>query len=207
MDDPQDGYEYDVFVSYRSGFADTDQAIPLATRTWTREVFAPELRRWLAAEVGASRIFVERDEIQPGARWPDDLANKLLRSKVLVSVLDATYCDSLWCMAELRSMVAREDALGRGPAGEQALVIPIRFADRHRFPEEIKTRGLVDFGKYASLDPRLSGSAVYRELVEQIRELCVRLQPRIDAPPQWDPSWPIVRSQPHDRPPFALPEL
>ncbi|MEX1363681.1 MAG: TIR domain-containing protein [Nannocystaceae bacterium] len=207
MQDANDGYEYDVFVSYRSGFLDAAETIPLPTRTWTREVFAPELRRWLAAEVGASRVFVERDEIQPGAQWPEDLAEKLLRSKVLISVLDATYCDSLWCMAELRSMVERERVLGCGPGGEQALVIPIRFADRHRFPEEIKTRSLIDFGNYASLDPRLSGSAVYRELVEQVRQLCGRLQPRIDAPPQWDPSWPIVRSQPHDRPPFALPEL
>lgn len=202
-----DGYEYDVFVSYRSGFLDRDGVTPLPTRTWTREVFAHELRKWLAAEVGLGRVFVERDEIGPGARWPEDLANKLLRSKVLVAVLDATYRGSEWCMSELRSMLQREESLGLSPRAEDSLVIPVRFADGDFFPDEIRQRAPVDLHRYASLGAPLSGSERYLELVDEIRALCARVAGRIRNPPPWDAAWPVIRHTVSGRPPFAKPEL
>jgi len=207
LSDSFKGYEYEVFVSYRSGFADRNESVPLATRTWTREVFAPQLRRWLASEVGLNRVFVDRDEIEAGARWPDEVADKLSRSKLLIAVLDATYRGSPWCMAELRTMVERERLLGLGPGGDQALVIPLRFGDGHRFPVEIKERTYEDFYDFARLEAAHSYSTVYLEMVERIRTICGRIRDRLENPPRWDPKWPALRPQASSRPPFAIPEL
>lgn len=207
MADTVTDYEYDVFISYRSGFVDEEETIPVATRTWTREVFAPELRCWLDAEVGPSKVFVDRDEIKTGAHWPHDLAEKLNRSKLLIAVLDATYRDSTWCMAEMQSMLERERTLGLSPAGDTALVLPIHFSDGNRFPDAMKARQRQDFKKYASLTRGHIDSPVYLEMREQIRRFCQVIGTCLEHTPQWKPDWPVIRPAPSPRPHFAKPEL
>ena len=89
-----DGYEWDVFISYRrfdkwKSFLDRHFLGLLAA------ALQPELRK---SDV---RIFVDRKNIKEGSSWPDALQNACSRSQVVVPLICAGYWDSSWCKHEL----------------------------------------------------------------------------------------------------------
>ena len=109
-----DGYQFDVFVSYR-------RSGPGNAATWVRNYFHRMLEDCLADELGRTAVFID-SEVETGAVWPPLLREALARSKILVAVWSPPYFHSPWCLAEWRTMEARERALG----GTARLVYPVR---------------------------------------------------------------------------------
>lgn len=108
-------YEYDIFLSY-------PRIDPIGS--WVEYVFAPELRKWLRAELGERTVFQDTADIEPGQRWPQRLADALGRSRLMIAIWCPPYFTSKWCMAELETMRARERHLGIEPTSRDALVVP-----------------------------------------------------------------------------------
>ncbi|AXX31228.1 hypothetical protein APASM_3863 [Actinosynnema pretiosum subsp. pretiosum] len=123
-----DGYQFDVFLSYRRSGQGNAAA-------WVRDHFHRMLVDCLADELGRTEVFIDL-EVETGVEWPSLLRDALARSKVLVAVWSPPYFHSPWCLAEWWTMEAGERAL----AGTTRLVYPLRYSDGELFPEEAKLR-------------------------------------------------------------------
>lgn len=123
-----DGYRFDVFLSYR-------RSGPGNAGAWVRDHFHEMLKDCLADELGSSEVFLDL-EAETGVRWPSLLRDVLARSKVLVAVWSPPYFQSPWCLAEWRTMEARERAL----AGRTRLVYPLRYSGGDNFSEDARER-------------------------------------------------------------------
>jgi hypothetical protein len=95
-------YEYDVFFSYKKD--------PLITE-WIANVVS-RLEFWLTQELGGrpARIFIDRDHIEIGDRWPDALRHALRHSRSMAAIWSPSYFHSQWCVSEWKSFLARGNA-------------------------------------------------------------------------------------------------
>jgi hypothetical protein len=194
-------YEYDVFVSYRRA-GDVGE--------WVHNHLAPTLRRALANQmVGEPRVFVDADEIEPGDPWPQRLQWALHRSRLLLPVWSPPYFGSRWCLAELRTMVRRQELLGvGGPAGHGSLVYPVRYSDGSTFPPE--ARGIHEervFSAWGYPYPQFAQTQLYLEFHDAVQELAARLAARLATVPPWQDGWPSEFPDPVEARPAALPRL
>ena len=134
-----DGYEYDVFISYRR--------LPMSIE-WMQKIFMPVFKHYLVLNIPDAKIFIDYD-IEAGCSWPAKLANGLSRSKVLVGLWNKPYFSSKWCKTELSLMYARERDIGFGTReNPQRLIIPASVHDGDDFPiaaKEIQQRQLQDY--------------------------------------------------------------
>src|SRR4051794_13044009 len=115
-------YQYDIFISYR-------RAPPVSD--WVENHFRRLLEEWVGESFAERepRLFIDT-RVETGTDWPLELRNALLRSCLLVPVWSPRYFRSAWCMAELRSMRAREQQLGmRTQSDSSGLIFPVRFND------------------------------------------------------------------------------
>ena len=201
MSDEASGYRYDVFISYpRSGAGNVGP--------WVHNHFHPLLLNCLADELPQDpEIFIDtRQEF--GGYWPATLANALRRSRVLVPVWSPKYFSSRWCLAEWRTMMAREQVLDlagdRQPIG---IIYPVVFSDSETFPDEARCRQARDLKRWAVPCEEYRKTNGYVGLHEAVREIAIELATRLRQVPPWQPGWPDLRPDPPLPPPADPPML
>lgn len=195
-----DGYEFDVFLSYRRRSPISD---------WVRDYFFDELAQWLdAARVTSSHLFIDDEGIETGDDWPLRLRRALQRSRFLVAVWSPNYFASPWCLAELRSMLARERKLSmRCEEDPRGLVFPVKFNDGKYFPPDVGTIEHRDFSEWAYTAASFRQSPKFLEFQAETRTFAAKLAERLDDPPPWRDDFPIELPSPDGVETAPLPRL
>jgi TIR domain len=178
------GYEFDLFISYRrSG------TVP----AWVRNHLYPLLRDCLADELSREpRIFLD-NTMETGAHWPARLERALRRSRLLLPVWSPQYFTSPWCLAEWRTMLAREAALGLATEERpHGLIYPLAFAARESLPAEARIRQCRDLKSWNIPYPQYQNTEEYIGLHREIRLIAEDLASEVDQVPPWQPDWPLV---------------
>jgi hypothetical protein len=193
-------YRYDVFLSYR-------RASP--TLDWVKDHFYPLLRAWLPEELPHDpRIFIDVNDIGVGSSWPSQLGEALRSSRCLVAIWSAQYFRSAWCVAEWRSMIARERALASAASGGGSpLIFAVRFSDGDWYPQEAKNTQQFDMSQWSNLTPDFRDAVEYAPFIEAVRDACRKLAKNILDAPAWRPDWPIETPEPEETPEITLPRL
>ncbi|MFD4669530.1 TIR domain-containing protein [Lentzea sp. NPDC058450] len=173
-----DGYQYDVFLSYR-------RSGPGNAAAWVRDHFHRMLEDCLADELGLTAVFIDK-EVETGSMWPPLLREVLARSKMLVAVWSPPYFHSPWCLAEWRTMEERERVLG----GTVRLVYPVRYSDGDNFPEGAKQRQHFDVREVSNPFPAFHGSHRQADLFETVKVIAGEVAQALAAVPPWRADWP-----------------
>jgi len=194
------GYKYDVFISYcREG----------SVRKWLLNHFYDKLRECLADHFAPPpKVYMAR-KMSRAVHWPSDLEIALRHIKIMIQLLTPNYFESEWCMAELRSMQAREKLLGlAGPEISQGLIYPILYSDSENFPIDERLRSWVDFKEFAHPDPVYQQTADYVGFHREVNKLAEDLVQLLRKVPDWQPDWPVVeKPDPVINPPPPLPRF
>jgi hypothetical protein len=180
-------YEFDVFLSYsRKG----------SSPKWVHNHFLPKLRDCLIDELGHEvKVFVDQ-EMEPGDIWPARLARMLGRSKILVSIYSAQYFRSDWCVAEWKSMAAREQALGLASSDlTRGLIFPVLYADSQNFPEYGLDRMWHDMKGLDNPELMFQQTLDWLEFHKRMRRIATDIEQMLRQVPPWQPDWPIVRPE------------
>jgi hypothetical protein len=178
------GYKYDLFISYcRYG----------SVQKWLLNHFYKKLCECLDDQYGPRlRVFMDR-EMERGEHWPFSMQNALRHSKIMIQMLTPKYFESRWCMAELRSMEAREQLLGlAGSEISQGLIYPILYSDSDNFPIEERRRSWEDFKEFANPDPPYQQSVEFVHFHKKVTKLAADLVKLIQQVPEWRPDWPLL---------------
>jgi hypothetical protein len=99
----QSGYTYDIFLSYpRGGLVEP----------FVREVFVDLLRRALADRhpTHEPQVFLDERGISVGETLTDAIRENLLRSKLLLALVNPAYARKQWCREEWASFDGRAQA-------------------------------------------------------------------------------------------------
>nr|WP_225954177.1 TIR domain-containing protein [Kibdelosporangium phytohabitans] len=180
-----------------------------SVQKWLLNHFHRKLSECLADQF-APPLKVYMDRTMPRAvHWPSNLRTALRHSKIMIQVLTPHYFTSRWCMAELRSMQAREEMLGLGGAEiSQGLIYPILYSDSENFPLEERQRSWVDLKEFAHPDPVYQQTPDYILFHRKVNELASDLVQLVRQVPDWQPDWPIVeKPEPVLIPPPPLPRF
>jgi hypothetical protein len=130
----KDGYEFDVYISYRRDSA---------TSLWLTNHFLPMFGGALGLELGRdSRTFTDIADVASGSAWPNRLNSALQHSTCLIAILSASYFRSDWCLRELWTFIERERQT------DTLLIIPATIHGGATFPSYIQQRQLVDLRNY-----------------------------------------------------------
>ncbi|MGA6165294.1 TIR domain-containing protein [Amycolatopsis magusensis] len=177
------GYKWDLFISYsRVG----------SVQKWLLNHFYEKLCQCLADEHGPLEVYMDR-QMPRAVDWPSHLQDALRHSKIMVQLLTPPYFKSRWCLAEMRSMQAREELLGLAGHGiSQGLIYPILYGDSENFPLEGRKRSWMDFKDVAYPDPSYQLSVDYSLFHRKVKELARDLGQLVEQVPEWRPDWPIV---------------
>lgn len=189
-------YEFDVFVSYSRSAQHVC--------AWVRNHFYPVLKGWLEEETGRAEVFIDEQLNEHiGVPWPDQLAKRLDRSRLLVPVLSAPYFRSEWCTAEWSTMEEREVR-----SGTQGLILPVVFADGTTFPEQVRNRQLHEqFKNYNVPEPRYRESEAYQYFHQEVQRLAQLIAVRLTEVPDWQDDWPPLRPPASSPLPGQLPRF
>ncbi|MBE8520472.1 TIR domain-containing protein [Amycolatopsis sp. H6(2020)] len=172
-----DGYQYDVFVSYR-------RSGPGNAARWVQQHFHRMLEDCLADQIGQTAVFLDTSA-ETGVHWPT-MVQALARSKMLVAIWSPPYFASRWCLAELETMLARERALG----GLTQLVYPIVYSDGDTFPEWARKRRGRPVHKVSNPFPSFEGSHRQADLHDETCAIAIELAVQLARVPPWRPDWP-----------------
>jgi hypothetical protein len=178
------GYKFDFFISYsRYG----------SVQKWLLNHFYNKLRECLADQCApAPKVYMDR-EMPRAVHWPANLQHALRHSKIMIQLLTPHYYTSAWCMAEQRSMQAREKYLGlASPEIPQGLLYPILYSDSENFPLEERQRSWVDFKEFAHPDPPYQGTVGFVDFHRKVNELASDLVRLAKQVPDWQPDWPDI---------------
>jgi hypothetical protein len=191
-------YEYDVFVSYRR----TGNV-----QKWTSNHLVPRLRDCLEGELDHDpRVFFDTEQ-EAGTPWPENLMRALQRSRLLLAIWSPPYFRSRWCLAEWKTITAREQVLGGGQES-LALTYPIRYSDGKKFPDEAcNVQQEMIFKDWNYPDPQFAQSELYLGFHSAVVTLAERIAERLDDVPPWDPDWPVVMPEPPEPGPTDMPRL
>jgi TIR domain len=178
------GYEHDVFVSYR-------RHLPISQ--WVNDYFYDELSQWLASAYREiPRVFVDTDGIETGDSYPKRLRRELLRSAFLVPVWSPSYFESGWCVAELRSMMAREQALQmRTDDNPEGLVLAVKFQKGDYVPDYASEIQCRDYSEWALTAPAFRNSPLYLDFQADVKAFTALIAERLGQAPPWQSDWPI----------------
>lgn len=193
------GYKFDVFISYsRHG----------SVQKWLLNHFYQKLCECLADQFAPLKVYMDR-EMPRAVHWPSNLQSALRHSKIMVQLLTPPYFESKWCMAELRSMQAREEMLGlAGSEISQGLIYPILYSDSENFPVEHRQRSWVDLKAFAYPDPVFQQTVGFNNFHQKVTELASDLAQLVRQVPDWRPDWPIIETpEPPILPPPQLPRF
>jgi len=194
-------YQYDVFLSYRrSGRGNV--------RNWVHNHFHPMLVDCLADECADEPTVFIDTEVEVGDHWPSRLEHTLSRSRLLVAVWSPQYFRSAWCMAEWRTMTAREECLGFASVDDPGgLVCPVVFSDGRHFPDEARVRQVRSMKKWGYPRIGFRDAPGYDDLYDSVRDFAVELGERLEKAPPWTAGWPVERPPPHQLPPTDFPDV
>ena len=193
------GYRFDVFISYsRRGSAPK----------WLMNHFYPKFLDCLVDQIAPTPTTFLDTSMPRGMDWPAELAKALRDSKILIPVLTPLYFESRWCMAEWRSMLAREAMLGLGSTERpQGLIYPILYSDSENFPEEGLRRAWWDFKQLATPEPVFQESRQWIRFHHKVSDLARDVGQLLKQVPEWRPDWPIERPEPVLLPPPPIPRF
>jgi TIR domain-containing protein len=182
------GYQFDVFLSYsRRGSAPK----------WVENHFYPKFQDCLADQIVPTPTTFLDTSMQRGTDWPAELAKALRHSKILIPVLTPLYFQSRWCMAEWRSMLAREKLLGLGGNDRpQGLIFPVLYSDSENFPEEGLRRAWWDFKQLATPEPVFQQSRRWVDFHDRVTDVATEVGKLLRQVPEWSPDWPVERPDP-----------
>lgn len=178
------GYQHDLFLSYRRQPPVSD---------WVSTHFLDRLTEWLRETLDEEpSVFIDRRSIETGVEWPLVLREALLASRLLVPVWSPSYFRSMWCMAEFRTMRAREQLLGlRTPERPWGLILPIRYHDGKRFPEETRGIQMRDFTNFNVPAPAFQETRDYTDFIREVQSFAEEIAERLASVPQWQAGWPV----------------
>lgn len=179
------GYEFDVFLSYRRAGSVTD---------WMRNHFWPVLQECLTDELPTEPSIFLDVGMRTGTHWPAELERGLRRTRLLLAVWTPTYFTSPWCLAEWRTMRAREAALGLGTVNHPGgLVYPVVFADWQSFPPAAKECSHRDLKRWNMPLAQYRNTSDYVDFYREMRSLAEELATAITRAPDWSADWPVIR--------------
>jgi TIR domain len=174
-------YDYDVFISYKRGGIKGG---------WISEIFLPLFEEDLSQNLGRrAKIFLDTSDIQPGAPWPQVLADTLAKSTCLVAILNPLYFTSDWCVAEFSVMYHRQNKLREENALRinQSLLAPfIRQGPTRHFPSYASQIQLLDYSKYNRIGEAFVRSDDYDELQKKITQDAALVAESVEKAPKWD---------------------
>ena len=187
------GYEHDVFISYKQ---DSNPG------AWVHEHFYPTLIGCLSDECAiAPKVFVDKTGIRVGDLWKSQILKSLQTSKIIIPIWSPQYFESRFCIAELRTFLDREQALGMASAGNpQGLIYPIVYSDGEHFPSYAKARQYVtsfnnqspDFNKLNCPLKQFKDSLAYIEFFGMVRDIAKDISVMLKDIPPWSPDWSAV---------------
>jgi hypothetical protein len=171
-------YRYDAFLSYRR------------VNAWpgfVQHTFLPMLTHWLQEELDQPpRIFFDAGRLEAGGDWPQELAEAVASSKIMICLWSKQYFTSDWCKAELGHMLARRKAIGGSPLAP--IIVPAVIHDGDSIPADLRSITKVEIQEYAS--PWLGeGSKKKEELSDKIRRLAANAGHALQQVPPFDPGW------------------
>ena len=176
---PMNDYEWDVFISYRRF---------QKWKVWIDKYFKPLLFEALQPELRKTdvKIFVDRDDLVEGARWPDNLRLALAHARILVPLICAGYWDTAWCRRELTIMLEREASCGfHAPGSTRAMIVPVIIHDGERIPDAF--RPVHRFrAQPTHVRSHLSSKSGLESFVEKVAK---RIGEHSRACPPFDPGW------------------
>jgi hypothetical protein len=193
------GYEFDVFISYiRSG----------NPRDWVHHNFLPRLRNCLADHLADEpRVFVD-EEMDRAMNWPLRLENALNHSRIMVAVFSPQYFRSPWCLAELRTMEAREQLFGLNSVAQpHGLIYPVLFSDSENFPAYARDRSWRDLKVWNRPDVVFQQTVQWIDFHQQVEDMAIELAKLLPRVPDWQPDWPGYRPDPPFRTATPLPRF
>jgi hypothetical protein len=179
------GYEYDVFISYSSAGS---------APKWLRNNFYQKFMDCLHDQVApAPRVFLDKGMAR-GVHWPAELQKALRHSKIMIAVLSPPYFESPWCLAEWRSMRARENLLGlASPQCPQGLIYPLLYSDSENFPdEEGLQRAWWNFKELALPDKVFQESRDWLLFHQRVCDVARDVVELVKQVPDWRPDWPVI---------------
>jgi hypothetical protein len=184
-------YKFEAFVSYSHSSV---------VRPWVLDSFGPLLKGWLAQFTGGNpaRVFIDKEEIDEGVRWPQSIREALLTSRCIVPVLSGDYFFKSWCLSEWESFTRREDVLGLDHTS-QSLVIPIIHCDGESFPSRAHEYQPADFSKCRSISPNFQNHANYPVFEEKVEQLAAAIAAAAARAPVFDPTWPVLKVDARER--------
>jgi len=121
-------YEYDVFISYKTGGLLGD---------WVLDLFLTDFEEILENALNRDvNVFVDKSEIVSGAAWPERIKKALRDSRCLIPIWAPVYFRSEWCNYEYNAFHEREKRLGyRTTDNPGGLMVPVRIFDGEHFPD------------------------------------------------------------------------
>jgi hypothetical protein len=134
--------------------------------------------------------------VETGNSWPQNLAQGLARSRLMVAVLSRDYFQSPWCRLELALMRSREKNSGlRTVAKPHGLIIPVVIDDGDTFPEEIRQIQSQPLHEFANPFIRMD-SPKQEQLAELLRTtICGTIQHALKNVPEFDSAWEVSADQ------------
>ncbi|HEY0803960.1 MAG TPA: hypothetical protein VGD84_02800, partial [Pseudonocardiaceae bacterium] len=112
------------------------------------------------------------------------------------------YFRSAWCLAEWKSMLAREEVVT--PDRPDGLVYPVVFSDSQSFPKAASTRQSRDLKPWSNPFPSFQQSHDYHRFHREMLDIAAELGRKLHKAPEWQPDWPVFRP---DEPPSPQPDL
>ena len=174
-------YTWDVYVSY------TRSAL---LEDWIAQ-FLNILESELEMRLGRASIFFERQEVMLGASWPDQLAEALRSSRLLLAFLTPAYFQSRWNVAEWRTFEERE-RLTELELTEPSLILPVALRGMELYPTEMRNRQILDVSQWAIPTSAFWDTAGSVELLPRIRELADWIASNRERVPPFGDHFPII---------------
>ncbi len=175
-------YEYDVFLSYKTGF-------PFGE--WVHEIFLPFFEPYLGNALSHdANLFVDKHEISSGDAWPERIKRALANSRCLVAVWSPSYFTSNWCSYECAVMLHREHQLNyrtiENPGG---LIIPTNVFDGEHFPDFVKRIQWLDCRRFFRVGEGFKKTRGYAEFQGVLIEWVDDVAKAINNAPPWSEEW------------------
>lgn len=126
-------YTHDVFLSYRRKRVYVD---------WIDDFFLDRFRATLEQNLpydwGEVKVFVDRQSIEPGDEWREEIEHALAGARCMVPLWAPDYFGSRWCYSEWRSFQPSRP------------IIPIQWSnDNRHFPEDAQRIQGANFSPFA----------------------------------------------------------
>jgi hypothetical protein len=175
-------YEYDVFISYKSG---------KVFGRWVDEVFYDFFKEFLGQSLGKDpSIFIDKSEIRDGDVWPERLKASLAKSKYMVAVVCPLYFQSQWCKTECSVMLHREAMLARGNRNNpQGLISGVTLHDGNRFPLIIQNKQFRMWHDYAVVGKGFENTVTYVKFQSELKIFAENVARGINQSPSFQEEW------------------